>query len=481
MKKLFIIALTALTITACNDELELSPQQSLSDELAFSDALAAEGVLIGAYNLLQDIHVFGSQPQVVADYQTDNVNFVGSFTTLQQINNYSVNADNGTVSEVWQDHYEAILAANAVIANVPGIEDPALTDDLKNQLVGEATFIRALCYFNLVNYYAQPYQVANGANLAVPLVLEPFTGEVILYERSSLEAVHQQIITDLNQVRELLPAKIEQGRASSTAATALLSRLRLYRGEWEQAASLANEVIGTEGYALATDYSFYNSVSVEHIFTIENTEIDFENQSDEESGSGSWDSYYEPNNQGGRGDAPFSSDLMSAFEEESGDLRYQLKEKGTTFSGDSAIFTTKYDDGALNSSDPSIIRVSEMVLNRAEALAELNGINQESIDLMNLVRERAGLTAWNLTTFDSKDALLEAIAVERRKELCFEGHRRMDLLRRGLPLRTEESIPESAAPIGAGIGVKAGDNNAIFPIPQRERDLNPDLEQNPGF
>ena len=479
MKKILIFLITIGFLFACDDELEIEPQQSISDQSVFADPQAAVGVLIGTYNLLQDIHAFGSQPQVIADYQSDNVNFVGSFTTLQDINTFSVTAENGTITEIWRDNYEPIIATNALIENLPNVE--GLDESERNQYIGEARFIRALCYFNLVNLFAQPYQFEDGSNLGVPIVLDPFVGEVILYDRATLNEVHERIAIDLDSARILLPPVTEQGRASSVAATALLARLRLYREEWQAAADLAGEVLSSEEYSLASDYSFYNTVSPEIIFSIENIEIDFENQSDEEAGSGSWDSYYEPNNQGGRGDAPFSQDLKNAFLAEPGDLRFDLQERGTTFSGDSADFTTKYDDGALNTSDPAIIRYSEMVLTRAEALAELNGINQESIDLVNRIRTRAGLSEWTTGTFTSAEAFLEAIATERRKELAFEGHRRMDLLRRGKPLRTAESVPATAAATRAGIGVEAGDPLAIFPIPVREVELNPGLVQNPGY
>jgi len=122
-----------------------------------------------------------------------------------------------------------------------------------------------------------------------------------------------------------------------------------------------------------------------------------------------------------------------------------------------------------------VIRVTEMFLNRAEALAEINGINQESIDLINRLRTRAGLPVWTLTTFTTKERLIAGILNERRKELAFEGHRRMDLLRRGLPLR-------SSGPTAA-LSIPCTSAKVILPIPQREIDINPGLkgQQNPGY
>jgi starch-binding outer membrane protein, SusD/RagB family len=114
-----------------------------------------------------------------------------------------------------------------------------------------------------------------------------------------------------------------------------------------------------------------------------------------------------------------------------------------------------------------------MYLNRAEALAEVNGVNAESVDLINELRQRADLSDWSTSDFASKQEFLDAIAVERRKELCFEGHRRMDLLRRGQSLRpTGTTYHDNSVP---------GADKTIMPIPQRERDLNPNLSQNTGY
>ena len=482
MKKIaFFLIIGLLATTACDDDLNILPEQSISSDLAFSDIKTAQGVLIGTYDLLQDLHVFGSQPQFISDFVADNVNFTGSLPSLQEFNNFQQISNNTTVSEVWRDSYEAILAANAIIANAQSIPDG--TDDEKNQLEGEARFIRALVYFQLANLYAQPWQVSNGSNLAVPLYLDEFTGEVILLPRNTLAEVHDQVIADLNQAQSLLPAVMPQGFASSGAARALLSRLRLYRGEWTQAAELASAVLESGVYSFAPDYSFYSSISPEHVFSIENSAVDPASDTDAELGSGSWDGYYEGSDQSGRGDGGFSADLVAAFEAEPGDLRYALREVANTFGGVAAEFTTKYDDGPNNSSDGPLLRITEVMLNLAEALAELNGKNDAtSISLMNQIRERAGLSPWaeDGSSFGTNEAYLEAIATERRKELCFEGHRRMDLLRRGFALRTETSIP--ATPLAnAGVGVGAGDDLAIWPLPTTELDINPQLVQNPGY
>ncbi|MDN5203282.1 RagB/SusD family nutrient uptake outer membrane protein [Fulvivirgaceae bacterium BMA10] len=466
-------------LTACEDELELDPQQSLSDQSAFADGATAEGVLIGAYSLMQDLDVFGGMPQVVSDYMADNVNFVGTFPTLQDINNFNQLATNGSTANWFRDGYEAITSANLVIDNLPLVDDPNLLDADRARIIAEAKFIRAITYFHMINLFAQPVQVNGGQSLGLPLVLEAFTGEVTFPSRATVEEVHQQIMADLNaalpDLNESFGANIEtRGRATQGAARALLSRLYLYRGEWQQAADLADQVISSSLYALAPDYTFYDQLTSEDVFVVVNSD-----QDNGSTGSGGWDNYYEGSDQNGRGDATFSQNLIDAFMAEPGDLRFDLKENGVDAQGLTSFFTTKFNDAQNDVSDSPIIRTTEMYLNRAEALAELNGVNQTSVDLINDLRTRAGLAAYTLGDFASTQELIDVILVERRKELCFEGHRRMDLLRRGLPLRTASSLPASA-PVGNGIS-SPGDDKVIIPIPQNQVDLNPNLAQSPGY
>ncbi|MGB3849278.1 MAG: RagB/SusD family nutrient uptake outer membrane protein [Tunicatimonas sp.] len=472
MKRILVYSLLASTLlwVACDEQLELEPEQTLSTSSAFADELSAQGSLIGVYSLAQDLEVFGSMPQVIAEYQPDNVNFVGSFPTLQEINTYTTLADNASIEGIWRDNYEVILTANAVIANVPTVEDPGFTDDERAQFVAEAKFMRAMVYFQLVNLFAYSYPQADGSNLGVPLLLDPFEGEVVFPERATLDQVHTQIQQDLQEAVDDLPvtygdAALTRGRATQGAARALLSRLHLYRGEWQQAADLARAVIDAEEYALASNYSFYNQNSTEAVFSLQNSATD-----NGVTGSGGWSSYYNPAERGGRGDAPFSQDLIDAYLEEENDLRFTSL---IQYSPDStAIFTAKFPDAATDADNVPLIRVTEMYLNLAEALAELNGVNQESLELVNALRERAGLAPFTTAQFGGADAFIQAILDERRKELAFEGHRRMDLLRKGLPLRTSGPQAGESDP---------GDSKTILNIPQREIDINPELVQNPGY
>ncbi|MEL6917238.1 MAG: RagB/SusD family nutrient uptake outer membrane protein, partial [Bacteroidota bacterium] len=218
------------------------------------------------------------------------------------------------------------------------------------------------------------------------------------------------------------------------------------------------------------DYDFYddNPGSSENIFSVINTPTD---GPQDESVPGSDEVYTNFYNAapGGRGDAPFSSDLLTAFgfavgDTITGDRRFdELSIAATDAGGTATFFTTKYPDVVNNASDGMVLRMAEMYLIRAEAnLRGGTSIGDTPLNDVNTVRNRAGLP--NLGSVD-----LDAILLERRKEFCFEGLRRMDLLRNNRNLRPGGG-PESAP----------GADKVIFPIVDDELTNNPNITQNPG-
>ena len=477
--KLGLLILMVISLSACKKDLAIQPEQSLSDQAVFTDKAGAQAAVFGVYSTAQALDVFGGLPLVIGDYLADNVEFVGSFPTLQEINQFTTLSVNTSIAPIWQNHYRVILRANTIIDRVPGITETGFTDAQKKQMVAEAKFMRALTYFQLVNLFAQPYNCSMGSNLGVPLVLKEFDATTIVFPaRNTVNEVHLQIKKDLEESIPDLPTTYAastdtRGRATKGASRALLSRLHLYRGEWPEAATRANEVItATPTYALAANYAFYDANSAEDVFTIQMTTTD-----NSRTGAGGLASYHRPASAGGRGDAPFSTSLVQAYLQEAGDRRLAISDSAVASDGPRRRFTLKYFDARTNADNTPVIRVTEMYLNRAEALAERDGINQTSIDLINPLRIRAGLTSWTLTTFSTKQELVLGILNERRKELAFEGHRRMDLLRKGLSLRTTGPTAAISKPCDAS------SPKVILPIPQREIDINPGLrgQQNPGY
>jgi hypothetical protein len=466
MKIKYIIAISALafSLSSCENKLALTPEQDLTEETIFSSPSTARSAVLGVYSTAQTLEFYGAMPQMIEEYMGDNVEFVGSFPTLQELRDFTTVSTNANVSGIWQTHYQVITRANKVIANVGSVS--GLSDAEKNQFVGEAKFLRALAYLQLVNMYAQPFQVSTGTNLGVPLVIDDFTGTLSFPARATVNQVHDQIKKDLTEAAAALPASYAtgvdtRGRATKGAANALLSRLYLYREEWANVITAARAAI-TGPYTRATDYSFYDKNTAEDVFTIQNSATD-----NGRTGSGGWASFYTPAPLGGRGDAPFTTNLMTAYEAEAGDKRYLLKRTGTAADALSRTFTSKFPDAVNNADNSPVIRITEVYLNLAEALAQANALpNAEAIDILNWFRNRAGLGPKVPAT---KADLISAILLERRKELAFEGFRRMDMLRYKQNLRANN-------PLAAYGGQKT-----ILPIPQRELDNNKSLQPNPGF
>ncbi|MBC7743998.1 MAG: RagB/SusD family nutrient uptake outer membrane protein [Flavobacterium sp.] len=468
MKIKYILTITAalsLTLNSCEKKLNLTPEQDLTESTIFSSASTARSAVSGLYSTAQTLDFYGSLPQVIEEYMGDNVEFVGSFPTLQEIRDFTTVSTNANVSNIWQVHYEVITRSNKIIARIANV--PGLSPEEISQFTGEAKFMRALAYFQLVNQFAQPFQVSNGTNLGVPLVLEEFTGDITLPARNTVNEVHAQIQKDLEEATVALPASYAtdsetRGRATKGAAFALLSRLKLYREEWPAATAAARATLATGQYTLAPDYSFYDANTSEDVFSIQNSAVD-----NGANGSGGWASYYSPTALGGRGDAPFSQSLIDAYEVEKTDLRYLLKLTGVAADAQSKVFTTKFPDAVNNADNSPVLRTTEVYLNLAEALAHETALNPEAILILNTLRRRAGLGSKLI--FTSQQNLVDAILLERRKELAFEGHRRMDLLRNRQNLR-------EADPLAA-----FGGDKTVLPIPQREIDNNPSLTPNPGY
>ncbi|MEM9363899.1 MAG: RagB/SusD family nutrient uptake outer membrane protein [Bacteroidota bacterium] len=455
-----ILALLVLAMSSCENRLELLPEDDIAEEIVFSTEVTALGAVVGIYNRAQQDDVLNGTFQFMTEWQSDNVAFEGTFDAFQQVSLYATLATNTSIFGIWDDNYETIGAANLVIDNVPLVPGDDFTDAERTQAIAEARFMRALVYFNISTAFGQPLQVGSGrSNLSVPLVTTSETG--LELPRATLGEVQDFVEAELLAVIPLL-ADGTRTKANPGAARALLARLYLYQERWDEAASMANMVISDSFYTLATDYTFYDSPdNAEHVFTLVNNEVDGQDTNQ------GFSNISNPVPEG-RGDVPFTQDLLDAYAEEAGDLRFsELNQEGPGAMGLNAIFTNKYPDGVNNSDDAPVMRITEMYLTRAEAnLRAGTSVGNTPVNDINTLRSRAGLT--DLGTVD-----LDIILNERRKELAFEGQRRMDLLRNGLNLRRPGQPQEAAS--------APGQNLTIFPIPQQVRDLSPFVEQNPGY
>lgn len=451
MRNIIIIAFISIGIAlaACN-VLDVRPQSAIPAEDAFKDKGGIERGILGAYIPFQYLSYYGRSYLILSDLAADNLDLTGNTTgEYVEVDNNNILPENGTIGNIWASAYESINNANNVIAKVPQMAD--MTDDEKNVALGELYFIRALNYFNLLNYFG-----------AVPIKLTPTVGTGgVNIPRNPVNEVYDQIVDDLEFAETNLPASTVKVRASKYAAKALLARVHLYNKNYAEASVKATDVIDNGGYQLLNDYSqIFKDGSAESIF-----EIDFvvlaRNRIAEQNF---------PLTLNGKREVAPSSGIVSAYEPDDQRFLKSLAFDSTNFNPQTLQglepYAIKYSDLATGAQNVIVLRLAEMYLIRAEAQAELEGsVTAIQADL-NKIRDRADLTG---STTNSYTNLLLEIERERRVEFAFEGQRWFDLVRTG---RATAILPNVTTV-----------NKTLFPIPLSEilTNTNPDMKQNPGY
>ncbi|MCU0450631.1 MAG: RagB/SusD family nutrient uptake outer membrane protein [Bernardetiaceae bacterium] len=454
MKNKFIYLLSVGVLwvaSACQNEvLDQQPQAALANEVALNDRFGVNAGLLGIYDALQNASYYGTRWHIFGDMAADNLAHVGTFPSFAQIKNRAILPDNAEIVNGWSVIYSGINRANNVIAAAPRIQDPAFNN---NQALGEARFLRALMYFDLVRTWG-----------GVPLVLEPTTSpnpDVLNVRRATEQEVYRQVIEDLTFAEQNLP-DVRPGRATRWAATALKSRVYLYTRNFQEAVNSAELIARSNRFGLVPNYrSLYETKNSAPEALLE---LDF-NSVDQ----GSMAFFNWPAAIGGRNEVSptgAGSTLPNAYE--AGDLRRNASiapTGGVIIDGRSIPAGRNIKYFRIGNGDDNIIilRYAEVLLNRAEALVELNRVD-DALVFVNQVRRRAGL-ADLASGLSQADARL-AVERERRVELALEGHRWWDLKRTGR--------------LQAVLGVN-NTNAFVWPIPLRETINNPNMQQNPGY
>lgn len=469
----YIIFLLACLLISCDDFIELSPQSSIGEQAFFKTQEDLEVALNGVYASLRFNGNFNSQ-WVYGELPSDNTDVTdpGGFNPDNAFDDLSTMApSNGRIEAAWRDHYRTIFRSNLIMDRMIDVD---LTVQQQDQIRGEALFLRALMYFNLVRMFGD-----------VPLITHPSSIEDSFEKgRDPVEVVYEQVINDLTTSAMLLPSSYpnnnDKGRATSGAANSLLGKVYLTLKQYDAAESALRKVTG---YDLVDDYAklFTPSNAVSNRESI--FEVAFISGN---LGLGSrFTRAFLPNDFLDRGfifsgdgkNRPTSS-LLNAYED--GDLRFDasiatsyINNQKDTVTDTS--FPIKYIAPSTVPGDGDdnwiVLRYADVLLMLAEAINENSGPTSEAVSLVNQVRTRAQLSDLPASAIASKEAFEDAIAQERRVELAFEGHRWFDLIRTGKAI---EALAET--------GVIIQDYQLLFPIPQGEIDVNPGvMTQNPGY
>ncbi|SHL23102.1 Starch-binding associating with outer membrane [Chryseobacterium contaminans] len=471
MKKIFLsIALLSLA-SSCNDYLDIK-QEGYKEAASFfktqDDAIQATSAI---YSFLRSWENSAFPYQFVFGVPADDVvkgSNPGDASFINEYDNFTFTVSNEGIRGYWIGQWQGLNSCNQVITNVPKID---MDSALRTRLVAEAKMLRAYLYFNLVRIYGGvPIFDGLQSNYKVP--------------RNSVEEVYNFIISDLTSAAEILPQSYpasDLGRVTKGAALGLLSKVYLYKKDWQKAYDTSNQVMAM-GYDLDPDFNHVfrpsGEFGKESVFEVNCDCIPPLKGSQYAEVQGVRDQF-------GWGFFTPSSALENAFEP--GDIRKELtilRNGETTPEGDliamgDAQSVTTYNQKvyvpkALNKSacgygsiqNIRILRFAEILLINAEAANELGNTATATTNL-NRVRNRAKLAG---TTASTQAALRTAIWHERRVELAMEGDRFVDLVRTG-----------QAATVLAPYGFKAG-KNELFPIPfDAITESAGAFTQNPGY
>ncbi len=466
--KYIYLIIVLLGTFACEDELNIGPVTEKASTNFYTTEQELESAIQGVYAQLQNGGLYGLDLIGVGEISGEDVfeeiaaNDGGRFG---QLDDFSTNAGNDLVGDIWRESYRGILRVNTVLNRIDAIEYE--NTSVKTNRIGEMKFVRALLYFNLVRLYGD-----------VPLVTEETESPFDFFGRGRTPSaqVYAQIETDLTSAIQDLPNEKESGKPAKGAAQALLGDVQLTQGNYSGALTHLEAVVSSNAYALATTTAAIFGVANEG-----NSEILFEVQFasgfniDGELEGSSAGSQFRPS--GTTANAKGHNLPAQAFIDSYDINDTRLNDYVAVDAGVNPFyFTTKYeisptgaDDGG---SDHLIIRYADVILKYAEALNE-NGQTSEAITQLNTIRARVGLAN---TTATSQVEVREAIRQERRFELIGEGHRWFDLKRYGTAVSTMNTFFTNA-----GINVTIDDNKLILPIPQSQLDTDSSITQNPGY
>jgi starch-binding outer membrane protein, SusD/RagB family len=449
------ISFVLLTGMSCKKFLDIpAPKNQIQTSEIFKDDQAAISTVTGLHSLMVTASLYPANGGITvfsglsADeiYNTNSDPDIDGFTTNSLVpKNENVNTN------LWSHVYKAIYHANAILEGLDNSN--AVSDKIKKQLRGEALVIRALHYFYLVNMFGD-----------VPLVLSTDYEVNQNMSRKDAGEIYKQIIDDLTEAKMILPTTYPSNgrlRPNKWTAAALLARVYLFREDWIHAEEEATDVINSGIYSLPFNLlTVFQPSSTETIWQLVR-----DNNNTSEGAS------FIPSSGTARPRYVLTNFLMNSFE--AGDLRRTNWIGLNTVSTVNYYYPFKYKSRTATQATEYyvVLRLAEQFLIRAEARTQQNkltGANGAAQDI-NIIRTRAGLVN---TTANDKSSLLIAIAQERRVELFAEwGHRWFDLKR----TKTADLILTIAkAPNWQS-------TDALYPIPLVQLQLNPNLEQNPGY
>lgn len=485
MKKIICAALLSVILFgSCRKELEEQVFSELEPGTFLKTRDGIEAVLGSAYSF--EANMTGENTKFMLAIEEEPTDIM--WQTGGGENGFAIHFINFTwdpsISRIhdimWMPYFRAIRDANSVLDNV---ENATLSASQKEAYETEARFVRTAAYYRLHNLFGPiPIRKSNNDPLSI---LKP-----------TQEQIAQFIETEFLEIIPKLPTPDNEpayGRAHSAAARAFLMRFYLNTKQWQKSADQAKAIIDLNKYGLYPNYESLFKIENERnneFIWIKAANVNSTNINDWVSAAFPPGFAKDPNTgltfiKTWRNFASqyrlldnFYNSFESTDKRKNLILTSYLNTTGQTVSllNNNDTRSLKYwpDPNAANGNhgnDVPVFRYADVLLTRAEALNELNGPNQESIDLINLVRNRAGVTTLQLTDFTSKEALRDHILQERGWEFYSEGKRREDLIRMDKLITGAHARDKT----------NAKPFHVLFPIPQQALDSDNQLKQNQGY
>jgi len=473
------LATFAISVASCDSAVEPKSFSELTPENTLSSESGLNSTLMSAYAEFQLNAWIGKSILNTEEWTTD-IEWEtggGENRTAVQMNNFNWNASTGWLNFMWTEMYNAIRNANIVLENIESVD---IDEELRSRVRAEAKFIRAVSYVRLYLWYGPvPLRTSTEQELEIPRASED---ELLNFIESEL----QSSISDLPKYGN----EPGHGRAHKSAARAHLTKFYLNTKQWQKTADMANTIIQSGNFQLYPDFVDMFKVENEknssyiwvHPATTNQGNLypngafppgfnrDPETGNTWTSSMNNWAAQYR-----------LKDSFYNSFEQ-GDERRIPILDEYINQDGSTVSLTGNDNTRALKFFDPSAsannhgndipdIRYADILLSRAEALNELNGPNQASIDLINAVRNRAGLDDVDLSDFNSKSDLRSHILKERGWEFYSERKRRQDLIRHGKFIEFAQDQGKT----------NAQSFHRRFPIPQSAMDSNPALDQNEGY
>jgi starch-binding outer membrane protein, SusD/RagB family len=440
-----------LTATGCKKLVQVNePDDSLTTSTVFSNDSLAQAAVAGLYIKIMNSSKFllNGGMSLFPGLSADELVRTTTLANEDQFYQNAINSKNPLLySSLWKAAYVYIYQCNICIDGLK--KSTGVTTEIKNKLTGEVQFVRALCYYYLVNLYGD-----------VPLVVGTNADVNALLPRTPANQVYLQMETDLLAASDALSGSNDNTRPTLYAAKALLARVYLHMHNWSKSMEMASSVINSGQFSLQGDLNtVFKSNSKETIFQWAPV-VDKMN-----SGEGF---IFVPSNGNIRPAYVITPGLLASFEP--GDLRKKNWINTVTLT-QTYSYPYKYKVWLSNSVTEYnvVLRLAEQYLIRAEALAKQNQIMEAVADI-NVIRSRAQLPG--ISTSISNEECFQALEQERRVELFAEwGHRWFDLKR--------TNRVDAILTIAKGSSWQLSDQ--LYPVPFSELETGPNLEQNPGY